>query len=292
MGKTPKLKSAKPTGDDAAYSAAKLEEEESRNDLETALNNGITLADSDEPTEYTMPCGYKDKDGVLHTTYTIREMTGRDEEAIDKPDMQQNPSKAINEILSRVVQSIGSIRRIDCKPDEWKNIIKSLYTGDQDTILMQIRKQSIGSEITAKHRCPNCKQKLTTIMDIDELETIPFKGETKAHFELPRGYKDKSGNVHREGTIRLATGLDREILTPAARKSLSRGNTLLLTRLCSFDDGLKVDDDVTANLVVRDREYLTEIMNDMAFGYNMQVDITCDQCGEEFTASLSAVNFT
>ena len=35
--------------------------------------------------------------------------------------------------------------------------------------------------------------------------------ETEFEFELPRGYVDKNGDVHRRGTMRLATAAD-EIL--------------------------------------------------------------------------------
>lgn len=293
MAKTPKLRGANTPSngvDDATYSAAKLEEKEMRQDVQKAIDNGISLADSDELEEHEMLCGYTDHDGVLHKTFTVREMTGRDEEAIDQ--YKNNPSKAINVLLSRVVQSIGTLERKNFTPEGWNSVIRELYTGDQDVILMQVRRDSVGNEIEAKHRCPNCKQKLTTIVDIDELEIVPFKGTTVEDFELVRGFKDKRGVVHKTGKIRLATGLDREILLPIAKKNLSKANTVLLTRLCSFDDGMKVDDDVTSNLVVKDRERLTSIMNDMAFGYNMNVEVTCDQCGEEFVAQFSALNFT
>ena len=34
--------------------------------------------------------------------------------------------------------------------------------------------------------------------------------ETEFEFELPRGYVDKNGEVHRRGTMRLATAADEE----------------------------------------------------------------------------------
>lgn len=293
MANTPKLKSAKvKSEDDAQYSAAKLEEEEKLQELNESVQNGITLNDSDEPQEYEMLCGYKDKDGVMHRTFTIREMNGRDEEAIDRPDFKQNSSKAISALLSRLVQSIGTLNRKDFKPNEWDNIIKSLYTGDQDYILMQIRRQSVGNEIEVTNKCPSCGMKLHTFVDIDELEIVPFNGEREAEFDLVKGFTDKKGVTHKTGKIRLATGFDRELLTPVAKRSLAKANTLLLTRLCVFDGGVRIDEDDIRNLVVRDREKLTQLLADMAFGYKLQVDVTCDQCGEEFTASLNAVNFT
>lgn len=286
--KSLKPKMPKPVSDDtSAIETAEVQEE-----VEETLKKGVNLAD-DEPTEYEMLCGYKDKDGILHKTYTLREMTGRDEEAISKPEIKTNPTKAINVLLSRCVLSIGTLERKSFQSNEWMNIIQSLYSGDQDVMLMQLRKLSISDEIEVTHTCPNpdCKAKLTTVLTVDELEIKPFQGETVIHFTLTKGYKDKKGVVHTDGTMRLATGLDREILTPLAKKNLARANTVLLTRLCKFNDGAYVDEDVMASLTVKDREYLNTLLNDNTFGYDLSVDVECDQCGETFKGSLNMVSF-
>lgn len=284
-------KSLKPkmpkSNSDAARS---IESEEIRQEVADTLEKGVNLSD-DVNEEYEMLCGYKDSDGVLHKTYTIREMTGRDEEAISKPEVKQNPTKAINILLSRCVLSIGTLERSAFQSNDWMKIIQSLYSGDQDVILMQLRKLSISDEIEVQHTCPNCKAKLNTVLSVDELTISPFKGSTVIPFTLSRGYRDKKGELHKEGTMRLANGLDREILTPLAKKNLARANTVLLTRLCKFNDGAYIDEDVMASLTVKDREYLNELLNENAFGYDLSVDVECDQCGETFRGSINAVNF-
>ena len=285
--KSLKPKVPKHTADDDV--ARSIESEELREEAATTLDKGVNF--SDEHEEYEMLCGYKDEDGVIHKTYTLREMTGRDEEAISKPEVKQNPTKAINILLSRCVLSIGTLERKSFQSNDWMKIIQSLYSGDQDVMLMQLRKLSISDEIEVQHTCPNCKAKLRTILSVDELEVVPFKGSTVIPFTLSKGYKDKKGEVHREGTMRLANGLDREILTPLAKKNLARANTVLLTRLCKFNDGAYIDEDVMASLTVKDREYLNELLNDNVFGYDLSVDVECDQCGETFRGSLNMVNF-
>lgn len=285
--KSLKPKMPKPAGEDAVQA---IEREEMRKDVEKTLQQGVNFSD-DESIEYEMLCGYKDSDGVVHKTYTLREMTGRDEEAISKPEVKQNPTKAINVLLSRCVLSIGTLERKSFQSNEWMNIIMSLYSGDQDVMLMQLRKLSISDEIEVQHTCPNCKAKLNTVLSVDELEIVPFKGSTVIPFTLSKGFKDKKGEVHREGTMRLANGRDREILTPLAKKNLARANTVLLTRLCKFNDGAYIDEDVMASLTVKDREYLNELLNDNVFGYDLSVDVECDQCGETFRGSLNMVNF-
>ena len=44
---------------------------------------------------------------------------------------------------------------------------------------------------------------------------------TEFPFELPRGYVDGSGNVHRSGVMRLATGAESFAFAPTSERPLS-----------------------------------------------------------------------
>lgn len=265
------------------------EEEEKNLPEEVETINTMGLADDDTEEVFEMLAGYEDENGTIHKTFTLREMTGRDEEAINKADIKANASKLISTLLSRCVTSIGTL-----KPDmgkfKWDNVIKNLLVGDQDFMMLQLRAISLGEDISFENICPNCKTKLKTVMRFDELPIIPFKGKRILSFELPSGYKDKRGK-HTEGKIRTANGFDREVLIPVARINTSKADTLMLTRLCSFDDGTNVDDDVMASLTVKDRKYLQELMKENLFGIDFETEITCDNCGEIFVTSLNSINF-
>lgn len=251
------------------------------------------VQDDCEDEVFEMLAGYEDENGTVHKKFTIREMTGKDEEAIQKADVKNNGSKIVSTILIRCVQSIGTISKKDVSPKEWENIIKSLFVGDQDYIMMQIRKRSLGNEIETDHVCPepDCKAKLHSVIDIDELEIKPFMGERVIPFTLKRGYRDKKGVVHTEGYMRLPNGFDREVLTPLARKNLAKAQTLMLTRICKFKDGAYVDENVMSELTTKDRSYLAELLQENNFGIEMTTTVECDVCGEEFKASLNAANF-
>ena len=268
--------------------------DESEELMEEATSQPISLADEDDSPVFTMLAGYKDSDGVTHKEFTLREMTGRDEEAIHKSDVKNNGSKVVTTLLTRCVTSIGTLtpKSVGGR-DKWGDIIKSLYVGDQDYMLLQLRKLSIGDEIEVNHICPNkdCKAKLHTVVSVDELDLIPFNGEREIPFELPRGYKDRRGNVHTTGTMRLPTGLDREVLTPVAKSNLAKAETVMLTRLCKFNDGVYVDDDVMSSLSIRDREYLQKLLQEHHFGVKLDTEVVCDVCGESFTGSFNASNF-
>ena len=258
---------------------------------ETEQTNIVSIEDYEDEV-FDMLAGYTDKDGVTHKEFTLREMTGKDEEAIHKGDIKSNPSKVISVLLSRCVTRIGSLTPKSVGGiKNWENIIKDLYVGDQDYMLIQLRKISVGEEIEVSHTCPQCKAKLNTTVEVDELDIKPFKGEHEVPFELPRGYRDKKGNVHKTGTIRLAKGIDREILNPLAKNNIARAETVMLTRLCKFDDGYVVDEDIIGNLSIRDREYLQGIVQDNLFGVNLEAEVECAQCGEYFRGSLNVSNF-
>ena len=168
---------------------AKAVDEESKS-LEEAVSQEINMADEDEECVFEMLAGYKDKDGVTHKEFALREMTGKDEEAIHKSDVKNNGSKVVTVLLTRCVTRIGTLtpKSVGGR-QKWEEIIRSLYTGDQDYMLIQLRKISVGEEIELNHVCPNkdCKAKLNTILTLDELEVIPFSGERVIEFELPRG---------------------------------------------------------------------------------------------------------
>lgn len=259
----------------------------------TVMERVETSYEVDNETVFEFLAGYEDGDGVVHREFELREMTGRDEEILRKADANKNPSKAIRELLERCIVRIGTYTRANCPGTKWGDIIKRLIVFDQDYALMQLRKISMGREIKVEHTCPNpdCKNKLETIFDIDELEVIEFKGERVSKFELPKGYVDKNGEVHKAGTIRLPVGLDREILTPLAKQNQAKATTSMLTRLCKFDDGVPVTEEVMSDLTVRDRKYLMDLLEEQKFGYVLSVEVECDSCGQTFDGSLNSSNF-
>lgn len=270
------------------------EREKEYSDSIDALTESQSNGNFDENKEYDLLAGYVDKDGITHKTFTLREMTGADEEYINRSDIRTNGAKVSTALLSRCVQSVGTLTRKSVgNPKDWENIFKEMYTGDRDIILLELRRISMGDTIEVAHTCPNpeCKAKLKTEVNIDELEIMEFDGIREIPFELPRGYKDKKGVLHKTGIMRRPNGLDGELLTPLARNNIAKAETTLLTRICKFDDGAYIDESVMASLSVKDRNYLQSLLNDHQFGVDMTVDVMCDHCGEYFKGNLNQSNF-
>ena len=237
--------------------------------------------------------GYRDENGIVHTDFEVREMNGADEEAISKKEIKSNGAKILRTLLTRCCIRIGTIEKAEVKESKWTEIIQSLSVPDQDFIILKIREISIGEEIETKYKCPDedCKEEIIVTSTIDELEVTPFDGEEEIAFELPKGFKDKDGNILRRGKIRHPNGLDREILDGIARKNVGHANTLMLTRCITELEGTKVYDELVRDLSVKDRNYLLKLLQDHKFGVNLEVDVECPSCYESFRASLNAVNF-
>ena len=234
--------------------------------------------------------GYVDENGICHKTFTYREMNGKDEEAINKGDVKSNGGKLANILLERCVTEIGTITKKEVGAQKWAEIIRNMLGGDIDYMLVKVREISKGEELTFQHICPHCKAKLDTTINIDELNVTPFNGVWEIPFELPRGYKDKNG-LHRTGHIRRLNGLDREIIVPLFKKNVATGSTMLITRLIKFDDGAVVTNEGVANMTVRDRDYLESLISENNFGVDMNVEVTCTNCGADLSDTLGQSNF-
>lgn len=253
-----------------------------------------SLSGSDENEVNDLLAGYVDKDGVCHKTFTIREMTGADEEYINRADIKSNGARVITALLSRCVLSVGTLTKKSVgNPKEWENIFKDMLSGDRDIIMLAIRRESIGDTIEVTHTCPNpdCKAKLKTVVSLDELAINEFDGIREMPFELPKGYRDRKGEFHKKGIMRRPNGLDGELLTPLAKNNLAKAETTLLTRICRFEDGTHIDESIMSGLTKRDRDYLLSVLNDHPMGVDMTVDVMCDRCGEYFKGNLNQSNF-
>lgn len=236
--------------------------------------------------------GYKDENGVIHTEFEYREMNGTDEEAIAKPKVKSSGSMITRVLLERCIIRIGTIEKSSVKPSEWTDIIQSLAIGDQDFAMLKIRELSLGEEFEVTHKCPTCKTKINSVFTLDELPLVPYNGLEEVEFELPRGYKDKDGKIHKTGVMRHATGLDREVLDKMVSQNPSMANTLLLARCIKSLGTAPITDDLLRNLSMKDRNYLFALIRDISFGYDVSdFEIECPNCERELNISFNQTDF-
>lgn len=280
------LKKANSSNNDFDKVVNQIENENIRN-----LNDEIEVSEDGYVHDVPMLAGYVDKDGVLHTTFTYREMNGKDEEAISKADVRQNGAKMVNVLVERCVVAIGTLTKKECGA-RWGTIIRELLGGDLDYMAFKIRELSKGKEVEFTHKCPNCGSKLTTIVSTDEFNIKPYMGQSAIDFTLARGYKDGKKEIHKEGVIRLPNGFDREIVTPLFKKNVSTAMTMMLTRLISFNDGALVTQNLVNEMTLRDRDILEKIIKENTFGVDTTLDnLICSNCGQDISGEVGQSNF-
>lgn len=254
------------------------------------LNDEVEVAEDGYVHDVPLLAGYVDKNGVLHNTFTYREMNGKDEEAISKAEVRSNGAKLVNVLVERCVSQIGTLTKKEYGA-QWGTIVRELLGGDLDYMAFKIRELSKGKEVEFSHKCPNCGTKLQTIVNTDEFEIRPFMGQSAIDFTLVRGYKDAKGEIHKDGVLRLPNGFDRELVTPTMKKNPSTATTMLLTRLIQFHDGALVTQSGVSEMSLKDRAILEKVIKDNIFGVDTSLELSCSSCGQDISGEVGQSNF-
>lgn len=113
---------------------------------------------------------------------------------------------------------------------------------------------------------------------------------TEFSFILPRGYKDASGTVHRDGVMRLATARDElvPLRDDRVRENPAYLTVVLLgrvvTRIGTVDD---VHAGIIENLFASDLAFLQDLYRRINTEGHSRAAVKCPACGERFTVDLA-----
>ena len=114
---------------------------------------------------------------------------------------------------------------------------------------------------------------------------------TEIEFELPCGYLDEDGTLHREGVMRRATAAD-EILPlkdPRVVKNPAYLIVLLLSRVVTRLGGLpQINPKTIENLYATDLAYLQNLYNEVNRIDGGQQLVVCPQCQHDFAVEAPA----
>lgn len=113
---------------------------------------------------------------------------------------------------------------------------------------------------------------------------------TEFPFELPRGYVDRDGTVHRRGVMRLATAKDeiRPLRDPRVQANEAYLTILLLQRVITSLGSLSaVDADVIEDLFTVDLAYLQDFYRRINIEGRAAADVVCPHCSGEFAVDLT-----
>jgi len=113
--------------------------------------------------------------------------------------------------------------------------------------------------------------------------------QTEFTFTLPKGYVDRDGNLHKQGTMRLATAMDE--ISPL-RDLRVKGNQAYLavmllarviTKLGSLPD---VNTGIIENLFSADFAYLQDFYRRINENGTASISTVCPECNHEFEVDL------
>jgi len=105
--------------------------------------------------------------------------------------------------------------------------------------------------------------------------------QTEFEFTLPRGYVDEGGNLHRKGTMRLATAAD-EILPmkdPRVQSNPAYLTVILLSRVVTRIGSLQtINTGTIERLFAGDLAYLQEFYQRINQNGTTKIPVTCPKC--------------
>lgn len=114
--------------------------------------------------------------------------------------------------------------------------------------------------------------------------------QTEFEFTLPMGYIDADGNVHKKGSMRLATAMD-EIAPLRDMRVRSNQAYLVITLLSRVITRLGTVDSVTPqiveNLFAADLAYLQALYRTINEEGRTTIQVTCPDCGSQFAIDLA-----
>jgi hypothetical protein len=228
---------------------------------------------SPSDTTVELPGGYVTAAGEVIKTAEVRELNGKDEEAISKTS---NLGKAIMTILQRGTVKIGN------QPADDK-ILDELLIGDRDAILLGILKNTFGPKVEVPAYCLGCKEsklvEVDTVLDIktkvladpvnDSIFTV--KGKTVEYIvKLP------NGNVQKQM-------IDNMEKTSAELSTIVLENTVVRIGETPVYNKTQVQ-----ALGVADRKKIIEEINDRAPGPQFDdVTVKCPNCEGEVTVPIN-----
>ena len=117
--------------------------------------------------------------------------------------------------------------------------------------------------------------------------------QTEIAFTLPRGYVDERGNVHREGTMRLATARDEiePMRETEVRQNQAYLAVLLLSRtITRVGEITDITPALVENLYAADFDHLQRLYERINSDGEAVGVVSCPACAHEFEVDLTEVD--
>lgn len=113
--------------------------------------------------------------------------------------------------------------------------------------------------------------------------------QTEFEFTLPRGFVDAEGNVHRQGTMRLATAMDEiaPMRDPRVRSNQAYLVIILLARVVSkLGTVQSITPNTVESMFSADLAYLQDFYRRINETGTSEVEVVCPNCDHHFSVDF------
>lgn len=221
----------------------------------------------------TLPGGLLLPTGEVLKTAEVRELTGKDEEAIGKV---VGLGRILNTIINRAVVKIGD------KPVT-ESMLDSLLSGDRDTLVLGIYKATFGNTAQFNSYCEGCNDTKVVEVNIDE----DVKIKTLLDPIGDRTFTVKGRNS--EYLVTLPTGITQKELSTNIDKTSAELSTMLLEQTVLEIDGTSVYGKTQIlNLGVMDRQTIAEEIVKRNPGPQLNdISVICPNCNGKVVVPIT-----
>ena len=220
-----------------------------------------------------LPGGYITTTGEAIRTAEVRELNGKDEEAISKAI---NLGRALITILQRGTVKIGTETATETMLDQ-------MLIGDRDQLLLGILKATFGNQVEINSYCAGCNELKTVSVDVEaDIKSKILTDPINDRVFTVKG-KDK------EFTVRLPIGLTQKKLIDSVDKTSAEMSTLILEgSVMKIGESPVYSAQQVQALSVADRRKLIQEINNRAPGPQFDdVTVKCPDCESEVTVPIN-----
>ena len=159
-----------------------------------------------EVRELTLPSG---------KTATVREMTGKEQRSFSDRNKLMS-GVAVNELLAACTDTLNG-ESLPADPKARLELVTDLLAGDRQTLLFNIRLESLGKDFHFTTKCPNCQVKGEWEVNLADAEAFPITP-----------YRDGDNRfVEYDSTVRPGLHIKLNLLDGAAElKAAKKRNTM------------------------------------------------------------------
>jgi hypothetical protein len=239
-----------------------------------------------------LPGGYLDADGTVHREAHLVTLSGREEELLAGAG-GATTAALTTQILCRSVRRIGAIEPVT------ETVARRLLIADRQYLLLKLRELTFGGRIQGTLACPwpQCRAKVDIDFSIDDVP-VERCHDIAAQYRLQ--LSDTDGAVRDEPdtsvVFRLPNGGDQEALVGILARNPAEALSALLRRCIlsmparPSDDGTGAGDAIE-QLTARSRLEIEQAMEQFAPRIDLDMDLTCPECGRAFTTPFDLQDF-